>query len=74
MRLDTERFFEEPGNVMSGAAGAGAAAPGRFLGTAQVLNALEWRVCAHVIDNVISFRRSNPVELGPIELHFGSAH
>ena len=68
--LDAEGFFEQPGNVMAGAAGAGAAAFLRLFGIAQVVDSFKYCVGAHVVDDVVFFRRADPVEFRPIEFHF----
>ncbi len=59
---------------MAGAAGAGAAAFGRLLGVAQIVDGFERLIGAHVVDDVVFFRRTDPIEFRPIEFHFGTAH
>jgi hypothetical protein len=51
--LDAQRVFEQPGKIMSRGAGAGAAAFGRLLGVAQIVDRFKRRVGAYEVDDVI---------------------
>jgi len=69
-RLDAQRVFEQPGKIVSRGAGAGAAAFGRLLGVAQIVNRFKRRVGAYEVDDVVCLRRADPSKLGPIEFGF----
>ena len=72
-RLDAERVLEQPGKIMSRGAGAGAAAFGRILGVAQIVDRFKRRVGAYEMDDVIFLRRADPGKFAPIEFDFRAA-
>ncbi len=53
---------------MGGGAAAGAAAFGRLLGVAQIVDGFIGRVGTDVMQRVIFFRRADPAKTGPVEL------
>ena len=68
-----QHFIEQARDVKSGRAGAGTAAARRLLGLADIVDASIGRVGAHVVNDVVLFRRADPGDLGEIEFDFRPA-
>src|SRR6266498_5504104 len=68
-----QHFIEETRYVKTGRAGSRASAAGRFLGLADIVDSAIGRIGAHVVNDVVLFRRADPADFSEIEFDFRPA-